>query len=225
MTLTLADVRLSYPDGDSRTVVLDRIGLAVGAGEMLAVTGPSGAGKSSLLAVAGALVTPEAGTVTVDGVPLGGLRPADRDRLRRSRIGFVFQWPNLLAAHSALDQLMLIAHINRLPGRPALDRARYLLDRVGLADKADRRPDELSGGERQRVGVARALMAEPALLLADEPTSALDDDRGAAVVALLRDVTHEHRVATVLTTHDTRYLPFADRAAEMHAGRLVDRAA
>ncbi|GAA4216401.1 ABC transporter ATP-binding protein [Actinocatenispora rupis] len=225
MTLTLADVRLSYPDGDSRTVVLDRIGLVVPPGELLAVTGPSGSGKSSLLAVAGALVTPEAGTVTVDGVPLGGLRPAERDRLRRSRIGFVFQQSNLLASHTALDQLMLIAHINGAPGRAAAERARRLLARVGLADKAHRRPHQLSGGERQRVGVARALMGDPAVLLVDEPTSALDHDRGTAIVELLRDVTHEHRVATVLVTHDTQYLPLADRALRMCDGRLVDHAA
>ncbi|GAB2943206.1 ABC transporter ATP-binding protein [Micromonospora polyrhachis] len=222
MTLDLTDVRLTYPDGDRRLVALDDVDLHVPAGELVAVTGPSGSGKSSLLAVAGALITAESGTVTVAGVAVGPLDQAGRDRLRRERIGFVFQQANLLGSLTVLDQLLLVAHINRTPRTTARDRARHLLDRVGLAAKAGRRPHQLSGGERQRVGVGRALMGEPSLLLVDEPTSALDHERGETVVRLLRDITHENRIATVLVTHDLQHLHLTDRAVTMHDGRLSE---
>jgi len=222
MTLSLTDVRLTYPDGDRRLVALDDVDLHVCAGELVAVTGPSGSGKSSLLAVAGALTTAESGIVTVDGVAVGPLDQAGRDRLRRERIGFVFQQANLLGSLTVLDQLLLVAHVNRAPRAAARHRARQLLDRVGLAAKAGRRPHQLSGGERQRVGVARALMGEPSLLLVDEPTSALDHERGETVVRLLREITHENRVATVMVTHDLQHLHLTDRAVTMHDGRLSE---
>lgn len=221
MTLSLTDVRLTYPDGDRRLVALADVDLHVAAGELVAVTGPSGSGKSSLLAVAGALITAESGTVTIGGVDLGALDQPARDRLRREQIGFVFQQANLLGSLTALDQLLLVAHINRLSRAAARDRAQRLLDRVGLAAKAGKRPHQLSGGERQRVGVARALMGEPSLLLVDEPTSALDHDRGETVVRMLRDITHENQVATVMVTHDVQHLHLTDRVVTMHDGQLT----
>ncbi len=223
MTLAMKDIRLSYPDGERRLVALADINLEVAAGELVAVTGPSGSGKSSLLAVAGALITPEAGTVVIDGVDTTGLDRHGRDRVRRQRIGFVFQQANLLPSLTVLDQLLLVAHLGGAPRGAADRRARQLLDRVGLAAKFDKRPHQLSGGERQRVGVARALMGDPAVLLVDEPTSALDAQRGSRIVALLRDVTGENRVATILVTHDLRHLDFADRWLNMHDGQLSAR--
>jgi putative ABC transport system ATP-binding protein len=220
MSLSLDTVRLTYPDGDGRLVALDDVTLHVAPGEFLAVTGPSGSGKSSLLAVAGALIRPESGQVEVAGHDLTHLGAKARDRVRLDAIGFVFQQPNLLPSLTALDQLLLVADL-RGAGRPtARSRALGLLDRVGLADKAHRRPAHLSGGERQRVNVARALMGEPAVLLVDEPTSALDHQRGAAVVGLLRDVTREHRTATVMVTHDLTHLDLVHRSAELRDGRL-----
>ncbi|MFG1909491.1 ABC transporter ATP-binding protein [Kribbella sp. NPDC048928] len=221
MTLTLNDVRLTYPDGDRRLVALDAVDLHVAAGEFVAVTGPSGSGKSSLLAVAGALTMPEQGSVVIESTDVTALDQRGRDRLRRERIGFVFQQANLLASLTALDQLLLVAHVAGSARRTAEARAHELLDRVGLADKARRRPAELSGGERQRVGVARALMGQPALLLVDEPTSALDHDRGESVVRLLRDITREQAVATIMVTHDLQHLHLTNHTAQMQDGRLT----
>lgn len=222
MSLILDTIRLTYPDGDHRVIALDDVSLRVGRGEFLAITGPSGSGKSSLLAIAGALVTPESGRVEIAGTLINALDAKARDRLRLDSIGFVFQQTNLLASLTALEQLLLVANLRGSDRIAAHRRAMDLLDRVGLADKAQRRPGQLSGGERQRVSVARALMGEPALLLVDEPTSALDHERGAAIVELLREVTREQSLATVMVTHDLQHLHLVDRSAAMNDGRLTE---
>lgn len=219
MSLVLSGVRLIYPDGDRELVALADVDLAVEAGEFAAVAGPSGSGKSSLLAVAATLITPQAGTVRVAGIDAGPLAGRERARLRRDRIGIVFQQPNLLPSLTAIEQLLVMDHVRgRSPDR---DRARALLAEVGLADLADRRPHRLSGGERQRVGIARALTGDPALLLADEPTSALDERRGAQVIELLCGLTRRHGLATVMVTHDTRHLAAADHILTMSDGVLA----
>ncbi|MBN9608514.1 MAG: ABC transporter ATP-binding protein [Actinobacteria bacterium 69-20] len=222
MSLTLESVNLTYPDGDSRLTALDDVSLHVSAGEFIAVTGPSGSGKSSLLAVAGTLIAPDSGRVEIAGVDAGPLSSAARDRLRLESIGFVFQQANLLASLTALDQLLLVADLSGDDKAAARTRASELLERVGLADKAHRRPARLSGGERQRVNVARALMGSPALLLVDEPTSALDRDRGEAIVTLLAEVTREQNLATLMVTHDLAHVHLTDRVVHVHDGRLVD---
>ena len=222
MSLTLESVNLTYPDGDSRLTALDDVSLHVSAGEFIAVTGPSGSGKSSLLAVAGTLIAPDSGRVEIAGVDAGPLSSAARDRLRLESIGFVFQQANLLASLTALDQLLLVADLSGDDKAAARTRASELLERVGLADKAHRRPARLSGGERQRVNVARALLGSPALLLVDEPTSALDRDRGEAIVTLLAEVTREQNLATLMVTHDLAHVHLTDRVVHVHDGRLVD---
>ncbi|MBX7546981.1 ABC transporter ATP-binding protein [Streptomyces sp. NPDC004232] len=220
MSLDLSDVTLTYPDGDDRLTALDHVTLHVPRGTLTAVAGPSGSGKSSLLAVAATLVTPDAGTVSVDGATTAGLSRAELTELRRRTIGIVFQQPHLLPSLTAVEQLQLMASIDgRSPAR-ARGRALELLAAVGLADRAGRRPHQLSGGQRQRVGIARALMNEPTLLLVDEPTSALDHERGAAVVDLITRLTHERGTATVLVTHDRTHLRAADRVVEVRDGRL-----
>ncbi|MFB7837452.1 ABC transporter ATP-binding protein [Streptomyces sp. NPDC056056] len=220
MSLVLDAVTLTYPDGDGRLTALDAVSLTVPAGSLTAVVGPSGSGKSSLLAVAATLVTPDSGRVVVDGTETGGLDAAGRAALRRERIGIVFQQPNLLPSLTAAEQLQVMAHVSGRPAKTARSRALELLDAVGLADLAGRRPHQLSGGQRQRVNIARALMNEPAVLLVDEPTSALDHERGAAVMELLAGLTVGRGTATVLVTHDRGHAGRADRVVEVRDGRL-----
>ncbi|OLT12034.1 ABC transporter ATP-binding protein [Actinomadura sp. CNU-125] len=222
-SLALHDVVLTYPDGERTLTALDHVNLMVEPGELAAVVGPSGSGKSSLLAVAGTLLGPTSGAVTVAGREVTALRPADRARLRRDQVGIVFQQPNLLPSLTALDQLTVMAHLAGRSPRRATGRARDLLDAVGLADAGHKRPHQLSGGERQRVNIARALMNSPEVLLVDEPTSALDHHRGEQVVNLLADLTHDHGLATVMVTHDRDQLATADRVHTMTDGRLTSR--
>lgn len=191
MSLVLDAVTLTYPDGDGRLTALDAVSLTVPAGTLTAVVGPSGSGKSSLLAVAATLVTPDTGRVVVAGTDTGALTAAAKAELRREHIGIVFQQPNLLPSLSAVEQLQVMAHLSGRAPKSVRDRAMDLLDAVGLADQAHRRPHQLSGGQRQRVNIARALMNEPSVLLVDEPTSALDHERGAAVMDLLATLTAE----------------------------------
>ncbi|MEE1750117.1 MULTISPECIES: ABC transporter ATP-binding protein [unclassified Streptomyces] len=221
MTLTLADVTLTYPDGDGRLTALDRISLDVPAGTLTAVVGPSGSGKSSLLAVAATLVTPDEGRVVVAGTETAGLGRAQQAELRREHIGIVFQQPNLLPSLTAAEQLQVMTHLSGGSVRGARGRALELLDAVGLADQAGRRPHQLSGGQRQRINIARALMNDPAVLLVDEPTSALDHERGAAVLDLLVALTRSRSTATVLVTHDRTHLDRVDRTVRMDDGRLT----
>lgn len=219
--LRLRDVSLTYPDGESRLAALDSVDLDVPRGSMTAVVGPSGSGKSSLLAVAATLVTPDRGHVVIDGTDTAGLSRARLSRLRRERVGIVFQQPNLLPALTAAEQLQAVAHLRHRGNRgPDRARALELLEAVGLEALADRRPHQLSGGQRQRVNIARALVNDPSVLLVDEPTSALDHERGAAVVDLLNRLTRQRTTATLLVTHDRAQLAAADRLVEVRDGRL-----
>jgi len=219
MTLQLTDITLTYPDGESRLTALDHVTMTAERGRLTAVVGPSGSGKSSLLAVAATLITPETGQVLLDGTELTMLTARERTRVRREQIGIVFQTSNLIASLTALEQLTVMAHLGG--GRPerARDQAMELLDAVGLADQAGRRPHQLSGGQRQRVTIARGLMNDPGLLLVDEPTSALDSERGAAILGLLRRLTLERDVATVMVTHDKAQLAHADDVVEIVDGQ------
>ena len=218
--LNLVNVTLEYPDGDGILKALDNVSLKLAPGEFLSLVGPSGSGKSSLLAVAATLVRPTAGLVMIGGTDAGGLPDADRTSLRRDRIGIIFQQPNLLPSLTALEQLVIRDHLRGKPAKEAAQRAAALLDLVGLAPAARKRPHQLSGGQRQRVNIARALMGDPAVLLVDEPTAALDHDRSEAIVRLLRRVTDEFGVATVMVTHDTGFVPLTDTVASMRDGRL-----
>jgi len=214
--LTLDAVCLRFGDGDSTVLALDDVNLDVRRGELVAIVGPSGAGKSTLLAVAGGLARTSSGSVVIDGTDVTAMPARALAELRRDKIGFVFQSGNLVPALTARDQLRLVAKITGRPGRDADE----LLDTVGMSHRADRRPGQLSGGERQRVGIARALMSNPSLLLVDEPTAALDRKRSHEVVELLSRETHEAGVATIMVTHDHDVLGHCDRILEMVDGRL-----
>ncbi|WP_338597276.1 ABC transporter ATP-binding protein [Saccharopolyspora sp. SCSIO 74807] len=220
MSLHLSGITLTYPDGDGYITALDRVSLDVPSGTVTAVAGPSGSGKSSLLAVAATLITPDSGSVVIDGTAATGLGAAGRAALRRGRIGMIFQQPNLLDSLTAAEQIEVMAHLDGRSPRAARGHARELLDAVGLADHAHRRPHQLSGGQRQRVNIARALANDPAVLLVDEPTSALDHERGAAVIELLLELTHRTGAATVLVTHDRACLGEVDDLVEVVDGRV-----
>ena len=222
--LNLINITLEYPDGDSTLKALDAVDLAVGRGEFLSLVGPSGSGKSSLLAVAATLVKPTSGLVVIDGQDVSALRDAERTALRRDKVGIIFQQPNLLPSLTAVEQLLIRDHLRGKTIREALGKAHELLEIVGLAASANKRPHQLSGGQRQRVNIARALMGRPTVLLVDEPTAALDHERSESIVRLLRRITDEFSTATVMVTHDTEFLPLTDSVATMRDGR-VSRAA
>ncbi|MBN2622509.1 MAG: ABC transporter ATP-binding protein [Acidimicrobiales bacterium] len=220
MALHLDDVTVTVPDGDDTLTILDRARLAVAPGELVTITGASGSGKSTLLAVAGLLRRPTSGEVTVADRPTAALRGRDRTALRRDSIAIVFQAAQVFPSLTAVQQLELVAHIRGELDGAARRRARDLLDLLGLGGRADQLPGHLSGGERQRVGIARALMGEPAVLLADEPTAALDPQRAREVMELLAAETRRRGLATVVVIHDPAHLDLADRSYVLHGGAL-----
>lgn len=225
MTLHLDHITVAVADGPDTLTILDDVSLDVAAGEVIALTGASGSGKTTLLAVAGLLRTPDQGGVVLAGRDVSALGAKEQARVRRESIGFVFQTANLFPSLTALEQVELAAHVaGRLDGE-ARSRARSLLVDIGLEHRLGHRPAQLSGGERQRVALARALMNAPALLLADEPTASLDDQRGREVMQLLVDQAHQHRVATLVVTHNAAQLPEDTRRVHLDAGRLVDGSA
>lgn len=219
--LNLINVTLQYPDGEALMTALDAVDLAVQPGEFVSLVGPSGSGKSSLLAVAATLIKPTSGLVMIDGVDATALSQKELSILRRDKVGIIFQQPNLLASLTAAEQLIITDHLRGKSLRNAAARATELLELVGLADSAGKRPHQLSGGQRQRVNIARALMARPKVLLVDEPTAALDHARSDSIVRLLREVCDEFNVATVMVTHDTEFVPLTDAVASMRDGVLT----
>jgi putative ABC transport system ATP-binding protein len=222
MSLLVENVSLSLGDGEQEVLALDNVSLAVQPGQLAVVLGPSGAGKSSLLAVCGGLRTPTTGSIKVAEQLISGMSAGELTRVRRDLIGFVFQQSNLVPALTSVEQLLLLVHLQgRSPGAGDQARAMALLDEVGMAHRADRRPQQLSGGERQRVGIARALMSEPKLLLVDEPTSMLDQERGQAIVQLLADRCEQHGVATLMVTHDHGMLATASIVFRIRDGKLT----
>ncbi|MGI6795756.1 ABC transporter ATP-binding protein [Gordonia sihwensis] len=219
--LTLTDIDLTYPDGDSVVRAVRGVSLHVEPGTTVALTGPSGCGKSSVLAVAGALIRPDSGTVRIGDRCLDGLDAEALARVRRERIGLIFQNDNLVPGLTAEEQLLLAAHVaGRRPSRHRAQ-ARELLSAVGLDGAFGRRPGQLSGGMRQRVNIARALMNGPQVLLIDEPTSALDSTRGTQIVKLLTELARDRGIASLLVTHDLQTVTGVDGVLEMKDGALL----
>ena len=222
--IQLDEVTLTYPDGDGQVTAVHSVTLGVQRGTVVGITGPSGSGKSSLLAVAATLIRPDTGSVVIDDIDVTRLGLSERARLRRERLGIIFQQSNLLPALTAHEQLMVMGEIGGRPRRQARHRCRQraleLLAAVGLAGHAGKLPAQLSGGERQRVNIARALMNHPTVLLIDEPTSALDHERGAQILDLIVRLTTEQNTATLLVTHDAHLLARASQTYTMVDGTL-----
>jgi putative ABC transport system ATP-binding protein len=214
-------VTKSYGDGDARTDVLRGITLTVRRGEMLAIMGPSGSGKSTLLGCLSGLDTVTSGTVTINGVDVTHLGENALARMRNEHIGFVFQTFNLINTLSAQENVelpMLLGGAIRNPG----ERARELLDVVGLSHRRKHRPAQLSGGEQQRVAIARALSNDPAIIFGDEPTGNLDSYNGESVMNLLAEMKERMGKTLVLVTHDTRIADRCDRTVVIRDGRLSE---
>jgi putative ABC transport system ATP-binding protein len=218
VALELRALSVSVPDGDHRRVLLDNLDATFQAGQVTVVTGPSGSGKSSLVAIAGLLRRLDDGEVLVGGEPRATASRRSRTDVRRRHLGFVFQSANLLPALTAREQLELVGRLSRSSRSETRARADALLADVGLGAHAAKLPHELSGGERQRVGIARALMADPLVLLADEPTASLDPSLADEVSELLADQVRQRGIAALIVTHDDAPLAVADRHLE-----LVDR--
>jgi putative ABC transport system ATP-binding protein len=215
---------VSKVHGEGACVVraLHEIDLAVEAGSLVAVMGPSGSGKSTLLTIAGALEEPTTGEVRIGGAALAGMTANERARLRRRAIGYVFQDFNLLAGLTAVENVAMPLELDGITVRRARGSAMVALERLGIADKADRFPDDLSGGERQRVAVARAMVGDRMLLLADEPTGSLDSGNGQEVMRLLR-ASCQAGMAGLVVTHDAQLASWADRVIFLHDGRVTDQ--
>lgn len=218
--LLLDDVTKTYRVGDDEIVALAHIDLTVGSDEIVALIGPSGSGKTTLCSIAGGILTPTSGEVTVAGTSISGYSDRQLTEFRRSTIGFVFQSVNLIPFLTARENLLVVDEFGRRTGQAVRDRADQLLDELGLTDRRNNLPDQLSGGQRQRVAIGRALMNEPALVLFDEPTSALDSKLGIQVMELIRNEMKSRRTAAIVVTHDDRITHFADRTVHIGDGRL-----
>ena len=211
----------TYTSGRSTVAALAGVTLRVGRGEFVAVMGPSGSGKSTLLNIVAGLERPSAGSIRVDGEDLSALDETALSRHRSKRVGMVFQAFNLLPRYRVVENVALpLAFAGVLPTE-RLRRARAVLERLGMSARAEHRTNELSGGELQRAAVARALVGEPAILLADEPTGNLDSANGAALIALLEEL-HRNGQTIMLVTHDTQIASHAERTIRMRDGRIVD---
>ena len=206
--------------GSAFVDALRGVDLSVERGEFVALVGPSGSGKSTVLNLVGGLDRPTGGEVWIDGVELGATDERTLTRHRREHVGFVFQTFNLLPRLTAKENVALPLMFSGVPRRERLDRARALLESVGLGERLTHRPGQLSGGEQQRVAIARALVGHPALLLADEPTGNLDTTTGAEIMALLKELNQESELTLLVVTHDPEVASFADRIVTLRDGRV-----
>jgi lipoprotein-releasing system ATP-binding protein len=218
--LELRGVRRTFKQGGAELRVLNGADLVLRPGEVVALVGPSGAGKSTLLHVAGLLERPDGGTVLIAGEDCGSLPDERRTLLRRSEIGFVYQFHHLLPEFSAIENVMLPQMIAGVARWQAREKAAGLLDRVGLAPRALHRPARLSGGEQQRVAIVRALANDPKILLGDEPTGNLDHATGESVMNTLLDLVRRTGLAALIATHNLELARRLDRIVALEAGRL-----
>ncbi|GGD09344.1 ABC transporter ATP-binding protein [Nocardioides daphniae] len=219
--LHLADVTRVHGEGAVEVHALRGVTFAVAPGELVAVMGPSGSGKSTLLTLAGGLDTPTSGSVVIEGVDLTAATLAERARVRRTSVGYVFQDYNLIPALSAVENVALPLELDGVSRSTAREQAVAALEKVGIAELADRFPDEMSGGQQQRIAIARAVVGERRLILADEPTGALDTETGEEVLRVLRDFC-DAGAACVIVTHEARHAAWADRVVFLRDGLVVD---
>jgi putative ABC transport system ATP-binding protein len=210
----------TYRQGKMAVKALNDIDLVVEKGGFIALAGPSGSGKTTLLNLIGGLDRPDSGSIVVDGFPYAKLTNAKMADLRLNHIGFIFQSYNLIPVLSALENVEYVMLLQGVEARERRERAQEILDTVGLQDKHDRRPAELSGGQQQRVAVARAIVSNPAIVLADEPTANLDSKTGESLLQLMRKMNRERSVTFIFSTHDTMVMDYARRVIMIRDGHI-----
>jgi putative ABC transport system ATP-binding protein len=220
--ITTSNLTKIYGSGVTAVTALDHVSLTIDQGEFVAIMGPSGCGKSTLLHLLGGLDKASEGSVQIDGQNLNDLDDDKLTEIRRRNMGFIFQFYNLIPILSAVENAALPVTLDGMKPAEARAKAVEWLTRFGLGDRLASRPDQLSGGQQQRVAVARALVAEPALILADEPTGNLDTKVSDEIAALLRQVSKEYGRAVIMVTHDPRIAAYADRIIFLKDGKIAD---
>jgi len=221
MSVKIENVEKIYRLGEISVPALKSINMELGKGEFVAVMGPSGSGKTTLLNLIGVLDKPTKGKIWIDGKDLTLLKEKELTNLRRGTIGYIFQFYNLIPVLSAFENVELPMLIAGIPSKERQERARQLLKTVGLAERANHRPDELSGGEQQRVAIARALVNKPSIVLADEPTGDLDTKTGGEVMFTLLNLSKTEGATVIVVTHDPAVAEYASRIFEMRDGRII----
>jgi len=211
----------TYRQGKVTVKALSDVDLTVETGGFIALAGPSGSGKTTLLNLIGGLDTPDSGRITVGGRSYGKLKQAEMADLRLNHIGFIFQAYNLIPVLSAVENVEYVMLLQGVPAAERRQRARQMLEEVGLSDHCGRRPAELSGGQQQRVAVARAIVSGPSIVLADEPTANLDTRTGESLLALMRKMNRERSVTFIFSTHDNMVMAYARRLVLIRDGRIV----
>jgi putative ABC transport system ATP-binding protein len=213
-------VTKTYQVGSSLIKAADDVSIEVCPGEFVALVGPSGSGKTTLLAMLAGLLAPTEGEILVGGQNLGQMGEVERTRFRRERIGFTFQSNNLVPYLTVQENVELMLKLNGKFNKVGKERAREILESLGLGDRLKSLPSQLSGGQKQRVAIARALVHSPTIVLADEPTASLDTERAFQVVETFADMIHNQSLAGIMVTHDLRMCQFADKIIQMRDGRV-----
>ena len=217
--IQLINISKKYKDGDQDNLVLEDISLNVKPGEFVAIVGPSGSGKSTFLSISGALLSPTEGSIIIGETNLNKKDSKKLTRIRRKKIGFIFQNHNLIPYLTAQEQLQLVIDLNKKNKKSNMN-AKEMLEDLGLSDFANKYPDKMSGGEKQRVAIARAFMNNPDVILADEPTASLDGARGRQVVEMIKKEVMKHNKAAIMVTHDERVLDLVDAVYRLENGKL-----
>jgi len=218
----LKDVKKIYTTGDIETYALNGMSLSINKGEFAALCGPSGSGKTTALNLIGALDTPSSGIIEVEGRSYAEMTKSELAKMRMNRIGIIFQAYNLIPVLSAFENAEFVLVLQGVHEKERRDRVMAILDEVGMADMANRRPNQLSGGQQQRVAIARAVVSEPALILADEPTANVDSKTAEALLTLMEKLNSQHLSTFIFSTHDSRVMSRAHRLITMKDGEIVE---
>jgi len=216
------DIKKTYKQGQVKVKALRGVSLAIEKGGFVAIAGPSGSGKTTLLNIIGGLDEADSGRVVIDGNVLNDMKQSELANLRLFRVGFIFQAFNLIPVLSALENVEYVMLLQGVPVDERRDRAKVILDDVGLGDMYNRRPAELSGGQQQRVAVARAIVSNPSIVLADEPTANLDSKTGIGLLEMMKEMNEKRKVTFIFSTHDQKVMEYANRLIQLRDGRISE---